>query len=394
MRRQNNKVSIRKLLTRNVEEIIGREELERRLESGRPLRVKFGIDPTARELHLGNAVVLWKLREFQELGHRVIFVIGDFTAQIGDPSGRLEARGVLRPEEIRRHWRTYQKQAGKIIDWSRAEVRRNSAWYRRMKLEEFFGLLKHFTTKQILERDMFQEREKKNLPIWLSEFLYPLLQGYDSVALHADVEVGGSDQLFNMLRGRDLGALYRQSPQVVLTTPLLLGLDGRKMSKSYENTIGISESPAEQFGKVMSISDELMPQYFALATRLQNPEISNILRAHPAAAKARLAEEIVELYHGRAAARKARDEFRRVFQKKEMPRTLPNRVVSKISQPILDLLVRAKLAPSKSEARRLVEQGAVAIDGEVVKEWQMSVAPVSGMVLKVGKRRFAKLKVQ
>lgn len=386
--------NLHELLTRNVAEIIGRQELERGLRSRRRLRVKFGVDPTGNVLHLGHAIILWKLREFQDFGHRVIFVIGDFTGQIGDPSGRLGVRQALTLKEVNENWRDYQRQAAKIINWRKVEVRRNLEWYKQMSLGEFFGLMKKFTVDQILERDMFQERRKKRLPIWTHEFLYPILQGYDSVALRSDVEIGGSDQLFNMLRGRDLQIAFGQKPQAVITTPLLLGTDGRKMSKSFGNTINITDPPNEQFGKVMSIADELVPQYFELATRLSTLDIQRALKQHPREAKARLAEEIVTLYHGSAAAKRAAREFERIFRKKEVPQKLRAVPVGVKFQPILDLLLKTKLASSKSEAKRLVEQGAVEIDGEVVKNWQMRIVPVSGMTFKVGKRRFAKLKVK
>ena len=389
---------INELLTRGVEEIIEKESLIRKLKSGKQLRIKLGIDPTTPELHLGNAVVLWKLKEFQDLGHAIIFIIGDFTAQIGDPTDKLSVRKTLAEKEIKTNMKTYQEQAGKIIDLNKAKIVYNNRHLSKMSLPEIYRISRFFTVNQILERDMFKERKNTGKPIWLHEFMYPIFQAYDSMVVKADIEIGGSDQLFNMMMGRQLQPHFNQPPQDIMTMKLLVGTDGkRKMSKSLGNYIGIQESPNEQYGKIMSIPDELIINYFELCSRLPLEETDKIKynlkneKLAPRDAKARLAKEIVSLYHGKIAAEKAEKEFDRVFKEKELPTKMSSVVVKEKSLNVLDLLTKVNLISSKSEARRLIEQNGVKIDGETQKNWKKRIEIKKGTVIQVGKRKFVKI---
>lgn len=389
---------IEEVLTRGVEKVIEKKSLIKKLRSGKQLRIKFGIDPTAPDLHLGNAVILWKLREFQKLGHKIVFIIGDFTARIGDPSGRLNARKQLSEKEIKENMKTYKKQIGKILDLQKLKLVYNSRHLAKLSLAEIYRILHFFSVNQILERDMFQERRRKEKPLWLHEFFYPLFQAYDSVVIKADVEIGGSDQLFNMMIGRQLQPYFKQLPQNIVTMKLLVGTDGRKkMSKSFGNYISIQESPQEQYGKIMSIKDELISDYFELCTQLPLKEVRRIARdlknkkVNPRDLKAKLAREIVSLYHGKAVARKAEKEFEKVFKKKEIPSKIPTLKIKRAKLPILGLLVRAKLVSSKSEAKRLILQRGVKIDGKVQKNWKKIVEIKKGLIVQVGKRKFVKL---
>ncbi|PIU98673.1 tyrosine--tRNA ligase [Candidatus Wolfebacteria bacterium CG03_land_8_20_14_0_80_40_12] len=389
---------INELLTRGVEEIIEKESLIRKLKSGKQLRIKLGIDPTTPELHLGNAVVLWKLKEFQDLGHAIIFIIGDFTAQIGDPTDKLSVRKTLAEKEIKTNMKTYQEQAGKIIDLNKAKIVYNNRHLSKMSLPEIYRISRFFTVNQILERDMFKERKNTGKPIWLHEFMYPIFQAYDSMVVKADIEIGGSDQLFNMMMGRQLQPHFNQPPQDIMTMKLLVGTDGkRKMSKSLGNYIGVQESPNEQYGKIMSIPDELIINYFELCSRLPLEETDKIKynlkneKLAPRDAKARLAKEIVSLYHGKIAAEKAEKEFDRVFKEKELPTKMSSVVVKEKSLNVLDLLTKVNLISSKSEARRLIEQNGVKIDGETQKNWKKRIEIKKGTVIQVGKRKFVKI---
>lgn len=381
---------IERTLSRGVEEIIAKESLVKKLKSGKCLRIKFGIDPTSPKIHLGNAVILWKLRDFQKLGHKAVLIIGDFTARIGDPSGRLEARKQLSEKEIKKNMATYKKQLGKILDLSQTELVYNSRHLGNLKLPEIYRIFQFFSANQILARDMFQERQKKEKPIWLHEFFYPVFQAYDSAVVKADVEIGGSDQLFNMMMGRQLQPHFKQPPQDVITMKLLVGTDGkRKMSKSFKNDIGIQESPKEQYGKIMSLPDELLEPYFELLTDLSALSIKNL---KPRDAKAMLAFEIVKMYHGEEAALKTEKEFNKVFKEKKLPSKIPQVKVSAKKLYIIDLLVKTKLAQSKAAAKRLILQRGVKIDGVLQTDWRKAIEIKKGRVLQVGKRRFVKFR--
>ncbi|MGI9950993.1 tyrosine--tRNA ligase [Moorellaceae bacterium AZ2] len=393
------------ILRRGAAEIVPEEELahkiRRSLTSGRPLRVKLGLDPTAPDIHLGHTVVLHKLRQFQELGHQVIIIIGDFTGRIGDPTGKSETRRQLSEEEVLANAETYKEQIFKILDPAKTEIAFNSTWLKKLTFAEVIELAAKITVARILERDDFAKRYREGRPISVHEFFYPLMQGYDSVVLKADVELGGTDQKFNLLMGRHLQREYGQEPQVALMMPILVGLDGvQKMSKSLGNYIGINEPPAEMYGKVMSLPDELMLTYFELVTPLSLEEVAAVRRGlsrgtlHPRDAKMYLAREIVKFYHGGEAAYQAEAEFRKVFQEKDIPADMPEIVVAEDCVWLPRLLVRAGLAPSTSEARRLIVQGAVKVGGTRVTDPEAEISIPAGMVLQVGKRKFARLRRQ
>ncbi len=390
-----------RVLKRGVAEIVPEGELNQKLErsikTGKPLRVKLGIDPTASDIHLGFAVVLRKLRQWQDLGHTAVLIIGDRTATIGDPTGRSETRPQLSLEEVRKNAETYTEQIFQILDPNRTEVRYNSEWLDKLTLSDLVFIASQMTVARMLEREDFSQRFNNEQPIALHEFLYPLMQAYDSVAIQADVEMGGLDQKFNILTGRDLQRAYGQEPQIAFLMPLLIGLDGvRKMSKSFGNYIGIAEPPKEMFGKVMSIPDELMRQWFILCTDVPESEVDEILAGHPMEAKKRLAWEIVRLYHGEEEADKAKAEFERVFQQRELPTEMPTVEVEPelLQMPIADLLVAVKLVASKNEAKRLINEGAVEINGERVTDWRKVFVFNTGDIVRIGKRKFAKVIVR
>lgn len=395
------------VIRRGTAEIIPEEELaaklERSLRTGRPLKVKLGLDPTAPDIHLGHTVVLHKLRQFQELGHQVIIIIGDFTGRIGDPTGRTETRKQLSEEEIEANAQTYREQIFKILDPERTQVTFNSQWLAPLTFKEVIELTSKYTVARMLEREDFARRFKEGLPISIHEFFYPLMQGYDSVALEADVEVGGTDQKFNLLMGRVLQREYGQEPQVALMLPILEGLDGvQKMSKSLGNYIGINEPPQEMYGKTMSIPDGLILRYFELVTPISLEELAAIREGlasgslHPRDAKMRLAREIVAFYHGAEAAQLAEEEFRRVFQQRELPSEVPE---IKVAREEFDggriwlprLLVLAGLVGSTSEARRLIQQGGVRLNNQRIDDPDLEVDLGEGVLLQVGKRRFARV---
>src|SRR5712692_9360434 len=371
-----------------------RAKLERSLKARVPLKVKLGLDPTAPDLHLGHTVVLQKLRDFQELGHQVIIIIGDFTGMIGNPSGRSETRKPLTWDEIRENAETYKAQLGKVLDMGRTMVRFNSEWLGPLSFEQVIRETAHLTVARILQREDFAERYASGRPISLHEFLYPLAQGYDSVALGADVELGGTDQTFNLLVGRDLQRAHGQEPQIALTVPLLEGLDGvQKMSKSLGNYVGINEPPADMYGKLMSISDELMFRYFELVTRVSEEEIQALRSLHPMEAKKRLAWTVTAMYHGETGAREGEGHFFRVVQGKQIPENVEILTIATpyAGEPIWKIVVSSGLVATNSEARRQVQQGAVELDGIKVSDPHTQV-PVSAIarLLKVGKRRFAR----
>jgi tyrosyl-tRNA synthetase len=380
-------------LARNTVEVISTAELVSKLGGGRPLRIKLGMDPTAPDLHLGHTITLKKLRDFQRLGHTVIFLVGDFTAMIGDPTGRSETRKPLSPEQIKLNAETYRKQVSKVLDLSHTEVRFNSEWMNQVDTRKLIEIAARLSVARMLERDDFEQRLARREPLFLHELLYPLVQGYDSVALNADVELGGTDQKFNMLVARDLQRAYGQAPQVVLTMPLLEGLDGsRKMSKSYGNYIGVTDKAEDMFGKIMSIPDKLMVRYFELLTDVAPGEVAAIKSGtvHPMMAKKRLASLIVTEYHDAAAAGAAAAYFEAKFQRHEVPNDIP---VFKVVQElwVCELIKQLGFASSTSEARRLLGQGAVRVDGIAVTDGNFHFVPGVHKVLEVGKRRIARI---
>jgi len=394
-------------LRKGAVEIIREEDLRTKLEksarTGKPLRVKLGADPTAPDIHLGHTVVIRNLRQFQELGHTVIFLIGDFTGLIGDPSGKSGTRPQLTREEINANAETYKRQIFKLLDPGKTEIRFNSEWMNRLGSDGFIRLASHVTVKQILERDDFQKRLAEERPVALHELLYPLTQAYDSVALEADVELGGTDQKFNLLLGRNLQREYGHEPQVALITPLLEGTDGvQKMSKSLGNYIGIDEPPAEMFGKVMSISDELMWRYYELLTDVTTSDIERMRarasggEVNPRDLKVELAKRIITDFHSKADADAAEEEFNRVFRLKQIPDEdkLEERVVALGSWKIPRLLVELKLAPSMAEARRLIEQGGVRVENERCTRTDAEVVLMErhSVLIQVGKRRFLRVR--
>ncbi|MDK2932135.1 MAG: tyrosyl-tRNA synthetase [Bacillota bacterium] len=397
------------ILRRKTAEIVSEEDLREKLErasrASRPLRVKLGLDPSAPDIHLGHAVVLRKLREFQDLGHEVVLVVGDFTGRIGDPTGKSETRRQLSVDEVTKNARTYQDQAYKILDPARTRIAFNGEWLSKLTFEDVINLASKYTVARMLERDEFSARFREEQPIYIHEFFYPFMQAYDSIALNADVELGGTDQKFNILFGRMLQREYGQEPQVAMLMPILVGTDGvNKMSKSLGNYIGVAEPPSQMYGKTMSISDDVMMTFYELATTLPDEEIEAVREAlasgrlHPRDAKRRLAREIVALYHGPEAAKAAEEEFDAVFRKGELPEDVPEVVIS--SADLADgkmwcpkLLVAAGLVDSTSEARRLIDQGAVRVDSERVTDPQAHVAVRPGMVVRVGKRRFARVRL-
>ena len=383
-----------------------RERLQKAYDTGTPMRVKAGFDPTAPDLHLGHTVLLSRMRRFQQFGHTVVFLIGDFTGMIGDPTGRNATRPPLTREQILSNAETYKRQVFKILDPAETEVRFNSEWLGPMSFADVVRLASRHTVARMLERDDFKKRYTGNTPISIHEFLYPLAQGYDSVALKCDIELGSSDQLFNLLVGRALMHQYGQVPQIVLTGPILEGLDakldpatgkiaGDKMSKSLGNYVGVAEAPEEQFGKLMSVTDDLMWRYYELLSARSTAEIAALRAGHPKAAKVALAKEIVERFHGGAAARAAEEHFEQVHARRETPEDVQEVALSLGGQPSLALaaaLADAKLAASRSEARRLVAQGGVTVNGERATDPQAALAAGEYLV-KVGKRHFARLKV-
>ena len=372
-----------------------RKKLEHSATTGKPLRVKLGADPTAPDIHIGHTVVIRKLRAFQDLGHTAIFLIGDFTGMIGDPSGKNATRPPLLREEINANAETYKTQIFKLLDPEKTEIRFNSEWMDEFTAADFVRLCSRVTVKQILERDDFEKRLNENRPISLHELLYPLVQGYDSVALGSDVELGGTDQKFNLMVGRDLQREYSQEPQIVLTMPLLEGLDGvNKMSKSLNNYIGIDEPPNEMFGKVMSISDELMWRYYELLTDFTPAEIERMKTGgeNPRNLKVNLAKQIITDFHSANAAKTAEEDFIARFVKKEIPDEIEEMQISAGNYILADLLVQTNLAPSKKEAKRLIEQGGVKIGGEKVSNTSAEIALKEEILLQVGKRKFLKIK--
>ncbi len=376
------------LIRRGTNEIISEEELKKKLASGKKLRIKLGVDPTAPDLHLGHSVIINKLKVFQDLGHQIVFLIGDFTARIGDPSGRSATRPMMTEEQIMANIKTYQDQVFKILDREKTEVVFNSKWLNELGIQGLLKLASKHTVAQMLVRDDFEKRYKADIPISIVEFMYPLLQAYDSVALNADVELGGNDQKFNLLLGRDMQRDAGQEPQVVITMPLLVGTDGvKKMSKSYKNYIALNDAPQDMFGKLMSISDELMMVYYELLTQENLDEIKQM---HPKEAKMKLGEIIVERYHGNEAAQTAKAEFNKIFANKDLPTEIEEFKCDKDKIKLSELLFVSGMVTSKKEARRLIEQGGAKVDSQKVTT-DDEIEVKDGMILQAGKRKFKKI---
>jgi len=390
------------LIARGTDEILIEEELVKKLEKGKPLKIKAGFDPTAPDLHLGHTVLINKLRQFQELGHEIYFLIGDFTGMIGDPTGKNVTRKPLTREQVLENARSYEEQIFKILDKKKTKVVFNSEWMGKMDAADMVQLASSQTVARMLERDDFSKRYKGGQAIAIHEFLYPLIQGYDSVALQSDVELGGTDQKFNLLMGRQLQEQHGQEPQIVITMPILEGLDGvQKMSKSLGNYIGITDAPDEMFGKIMSISDDLMWRYFELLSFRPMPEIDGFRKQveqgdNPRDIKFLLAEEIIERFHSLADAKKARENFIARFQKGAMPDEMPEKMIASSSDglPIANVLRDGGLVSSTSEAMRMIKQGAVKIDGNKVTDKSLVCLPGTTHVYQVGKRRFARITIQ
>ena len=390
------------LIKRGTDEILTESDLKKKLESGRQLVIKAGFDPTAPDLHLGHTVLLNKLRHFQELGHRVIFLIGDFTGQIGDPSGKNKTRPTLHPNELIENAKTYEKQVFKILKKELTEVRFNSEWCNDLGAAGLIGLASKYNVARMLERDDFNKRYNSNQSIAVHEFLYPLVQGYDSVALNADVECGGTDQKFNLLVGRELQRSYDQEPQVVLTVPILEGLDGtNKMSKSLNNFIGIDEKPEEMFGKIMSISDELMWRWFELLSFISETEIKNLRKqvddgTNPRDIKFILAEELVDRFHEKGNGASCKESFLQRFQKGSLPEDIKeiSLEIDTNTIPLTNLLKNTEMTSSTSEAMRLIKQGGVKIDSEKVSDSKFEIQRGSEAIYQVGKRKFLKIKIK
>lgn len=391
------------ILQRGVVEIVPAKEFKEKLSlsiiTGTPLRVKLGLDPTAPDIHIGHTVVINKLRQFQELGHQIQLILGDFTARIGDPTGKSETRKQLTEEDVKINALTYVKQYGKILDMSKTELYYNSEWLSKLNFAEVVQLSSTMTVARMLERDDFEKRYKSEQPISIHEFFYPLMQGYDSVALESDIELGGTDQKFNLLMGRHLQKEYGKSQQVAMTTPLLEGLDGvQKMSKSLGNYIGIDEEPNQIYGKAMSIPDELMVKYFELATPISLDELKVLEEGiakdqiHPRDAKMKLARTLVEMYHGAEEGQRAEEHFKTVFQQRALPTDIPEHTWSGEAQVgIVDFITDLKMVVSKSEARRMVQQGAVKLDEMKIIDINQELEVKAGMIIQVGKRKFVKI---
>jgi tyrosyl-tRNA synthetase len=386
-------------LKRGVVDIVSDEELIEKLKRGRPLKVKVGFDPTAPDIHLGHTVVLQKMRQFQDAGHEVICLIGDFTGMIGDPSGRTSTRPPLTRDEVLENAKTYHEQVKKILDLKKTRMAYNSQWMDTMVVSDFIKLTSIQTVARMLERDDFKKRFQQQHPISIHEFLYPFIQGYDSVALEADIELGGTDQIFNLLMGREVQKAYGQEPQVIMTLPLLEGTDGlQKMSKSYNNYIGVDDEPKDMYGKVMSITDELMWKYYELLSSRTIPQIKEMRKAvsdgtlHPMDTKMKLAFEIVERYHGTHQAASAQESFVKVFKSRSLPDDMPSVTVGLARPWICAVLKEAGLTSGTSEAKRLVSQGAVHLNDEKITDSEY-VLPKGNHIIKVGKRRFARVEI-
>jgi tyrosyl-tRNA synthetase len=391
---------INEILTRGVEKIIIKESLLKKLKSGKRLRIKHGIDPTGPKIHLGRAIQFWKLKSFQDLGHQIVLILGDFTAQIGDASDKQSMRRPLSEKEVKENLKDYKKQINKILDLKKTEIRYNSEWLKKLKITDLIKLEMKFTAQQMIQRRNFKERWERGLPIGLHELNYPLFQGYDSVMVKADVEIGGYDQLFNLTIGREIQKIFHQRPQDIMVSEMLYGLDGRKMSTSWGNVINILDPPQEMYGKIMSMKDELIVSYFKLCVpTVSLDEIKEIEKkllnkeVNPKDIKARLAKEIIKLYHSEKEAVEAEEEFNRIFKEKKLPKEMKEAKIKEKEMNILDLLVKTNMVSSKSEGRRLLLQKAVEIDNNLKTDWKEKIQLKDGMVIRVGKRNFRKVKL-
>ena len=390
------------VIKRGTVDLLPMDELEKKLEksykTGKPLRIKQGFDPTAPDIHLGHTVGIRKLKQFQDLGHQVVVIIGDYTGMVGDPSEKNSTRARLTHEDVMENAKTYETQFFKILDREKTEIRYNGDWFSRMSFAEIMNLASSFTVARMLERDDFAKRYKDQQPISIHEFFYPLMQGYDSVMIQADVEIGATEQKFNLVIGRQIQKEYGQEPQIVLTLPVLEGVDGaQRMSKSLGNYIGIDEKPEEMFGKTMSIPDKLIYPYFELISDVSLDDLKNIRRqledrnTNPMILKRELARTLIRMYHNEQAAQKAEEHFDLVHKQKEIPDDIPTYLISKGGKRLIDIMVESRTANGTGEARRLIRQGGVKIDGETVKEELLEVQPDAEKILKVGKRKFLKL---
>ncbi|MFH0854465.1 MAG: tyrosine--tRNA ligase [bacterium] len=392
------KKKIEELLTRGVVDVIVKKDLEEKLKSGKMLRIKYGIDPTGPKIHLGRASTMRKLAKFQELGHQIVLIVGDFTAQIGDASDKTSERPMLSFKDVRENMKNYLSQIGKILDISKVEARYNSQWLGKLNYFDISKQADNFSAAELLDRENFSKRFKEGVRISLREMLYPLMQGYDSVAIKADVEIGGSDQLFNVLAGRTLQRAYSQEPQNIITFKLMDGTDGRKMSTSWGNIICIADHPNEIYGKIMSMKDELIVQYFELATDIPMSELMIIAedlksaKINPRDLKMRLAREIIKLYYDKKAALSAEENFKNIFQKKEIPNEMPFFKTARKKYTAIELLVEIKFASSKGEARRLIQQNGVKIDGNIIQNGDDAVnIGKEGVLIQKGKRYFVRV---
>ncbi|MCD4704549.1 tyrosine--tRNA ligase [bacterium] len=393
-------VGVKELLTRGVQDIIGKEDLEKKLASGEKMKIYIGADPNRPDIHIGHAVALRTLKKFQDLGHQIIFLIGDFTAQIGDPSGKDEMRNQLTPAEVKKNALTYKKQISKILNFkgsNKAIIKYNSKWNKKLKFQDLIELSSNFTVQQFLERDMYQKRIKEGKPISLHEFFYPLMQAYDSVVMDVDMEVGGNDQLFNMLTGRTLMQKLKKKNKIVMTFEILEGTDGRKMSKSYDNYIGVSDEANNMFGKIMSIKDELIIKYFKLCTDLSLEEIGILEKKmkngeNPRNIKVKLAQEIVKIYHNEEKAKQAGEEFNKIFQKKDKPSDIETVNIEK-DMTILEVITKFNLVSSNSDARRMIDQNAVSVNDQKIelRDYDFKLEKNKEYIIQVGKRRFLKI---
>jgi len=396
---KNREEKINETLTRGVDEIIDATSLAKKLKSGKRLRVKLGIDPTSPNIHLGRSIPLLKLRDFQELGHRVVLIIGDFTGIIGDTSDKESERPMLDAKTIKHNMKNYVAQAGKILDMRKCEVKYNSKWLKKLRFLDIANMANLFSLHEFESRENISNRLEAGKRVTLRELMYPIMQGYDSVAVRADVELGGTDQRFNLLAGRDIQKYYNQTPQDIMTNPLIEGLDGRKMSSSWGNTINLMDSADEMFGKTMSLKDEFIIKYFMFVTRVPMEKISQIKQMqNPRDQKVMLAKEIVTMYHGSKEADRAEDHFNKVFRDKEAPEDMPVFETANATYPILDLLFDSKLAESKNDARRVVEGGGVTIEIKnekfKIQNWREEIKIEDDMVVQFGKRKFVKIKLK
>ncbi len=386
---------INNILERGTEDIVGKEELRKKLEKGEKLRVKLGLDPTGKNFHLGHASMLWRLRFFQKLGHKVVFIIGDFTAKIGDASDKTEMRDRITDEDIKKNMEDYKDQLGRILDMNEVEIRYNSEWFNNFDLKDLIPLAMEFTAQQMIQRRNFKERWDQNKPIGMHEILYPLLQGYDSVAVKADVEIGGFDQLFNLKTGRKIQKFYGMNPQKIITSKMLYGLDGREMSTSWGNTVNITDEPKEMYGKIMSLKDDIILNYFNLCAFYSQKELKRtekeLKEGNPKNVKKELAKAIVELYYDQKSSKKAEEEFENVFEKGGVPDEMPKIEIKKEKEGVLNLVYATGLVDSKSQTKRLIKQGAVKIDGKKVKNWKDNIKIKNEAIIQIGKRRFSKI---